>query len=173
LATKDHFSSNWTSRVRGGKSHELVVDLVRVATGQPAVAHYRVAVHLHEPFGLADAAPLGQVLQDRDGLVLGETRLIKGGPLPFGEATTARAAFQDPILLSHTATAMNAEVQTTPSAVILTRGVEAAETGEIVHDKFRSCKAAATQSTRHNAVTYNRGKPFGKLLWDTTKMTEA
>src|SRR6516165_2903970 len=39
LPTKDHFSSNWTSRVSGGKSHELVVQLAGVVTGQPAVAH--------------------------------------------------------------------------------------------------------------------------------------
>jgi hypothetical protein len=72
LPTKDHFSSNWASRVRGGKSHDFVVDVRGVVSGQPAETHYRVAVHLYEPPGLADATPLVQVFQDRINLLLAE-----------------------------------------------------------------------------------------------------
>jgi hypothetical protein len=65
LATKAHFSSNWTSRVRGGKRDQLVVQVAGVLAGQSAQPADRVAVHLAEPAGLADAAPLGDMLQDR------------------------------------------------------------------------------------------------------------
>jgi hypothetical protein len=65
LATKDHFSSNWTSRVRGGKGDQLVVEVAGVLTGDLAQAADGASIHLAEPAGLADAAPLGDVLQDR------------------------------------------------------------------------------------------------------------
>ena len=51
LTTNDHFSSNWTSRVLGGKRHQLVVELAGVVAGQPGVADHGVAVHLHQPRG--------------------------------------------------------------------------------------------------------------------------
>jgi hypothetical protein len=69
LATNDHFSSNWTSRVLGGKSHEFVVELLGVLAGQQAVADDRVPVHPDQAAGLADADPLGDVLQDGHDLV--------------------------------------------------------------------------------------------------------
>jgi hypothetical protein len=65
LATKDHFSSNWTSRVRGGKSDQLVVEVAGVLAGEHAQAADGASVHLAEPTGLAHAAALGDVLQDR------------------------------------------------------------------------------------------------------------
>src|SRR6266542_6736598 len=45
LATNDHFSSNCTSRVFGGKSHALVVDVLGVAAGYQGQPHHRVLVH--------------------------------------------------------------------------------------------------------------------------------
>src|SRR4051794_36666960 len=59
LFTNDHFSSHWTSRVSGGKSHELVVELAGMVAGQPAVANDGIAIHLHESGGGADAVALG------------------------------------------------------------------------------------------------------------------
>jgi hypothetical protein len=68
LATNAHFSSNWTSRVRGGNGDQLVVEVAGLHASQAAQATDRAAVHLAEPAGLADAAALGDVLQDRFGL---------------------------------------------------------------------------------------------------------
>ena len=45
LATKAHFSSNWTSRVRGGKSDHLVVEVAGVLPGDSAQAADRAAIH--------------------------------------------------------------------------------------------------------------------------------
>jgi len=67
LATNAHFSSNWTSRVRGGKGDPFVVEVAGVLAGQAAQSAHRAAIYLAEPAGLADAAPLGDVLQDRLG----------------------------------------------------------------------------------------------------------
>ncbi len=64
FATKAHFSSNWTSRVRGGKPHEFFVEVAGLLAGQAAQAADGAAIHPAEPAGLADAAPLGDVLQD-------------------------------------------------------------------------------------------------------------
>src|ERR1700690_2054410 len=44
LPTKDHFSSNWTSRVLGGKSHDFVVDIVGVLTSHQGQADDRILV---------------------------------------------------------------------------------------------------------------------------------
>src|SRR3954447_17899036 len=65
LATNAHFSSNWTSRVRGGKGDQLVVEVAGVLAGDRAPAADGASVRLAEPAGLTDAAPLGDVLQDR------------------------------------------------------------------------------------------------------------
>src|SRR4051812_6879051 len=54
LATKAHFSSNWTSRVRGGKPDQLVVEVAGMLAGQLAQAADGAAVHLAEPAGLTD-----------------------------------------------------------------------------------------------------------------------
>src|SRR3954464_3031334 len=59
LATKAHFSSNWTSRVRGGKGDQFVVEVPGVLACELAQAADAAPVHLAEPAGLADAAPLG------------------------------------------------------------------------------------------------------------------
>jgi hypothetical protein len=75
LATKAHFSSNWTSRVRGGKRDQLVVKVAGVIAGDPAQAADRAAIHLAEPAGLADAAPLGDVIQDRLDLLRRQPRV--------------------------------------------------------------------------------------------------
>jgi hypothetical protein len=63
LKTNDHFSSNWTSWVRGGKGHELVVEGPGVASGQPAVADHGVGGHADESGGGPHAAAIGDVLE--------------------------------------------------------------------------------------------------------------
>ena len=65
LATNDHISSSWTSRVSGGKGHELVVGVPGVLSGLAGQPHDGVAVDADEPFGLADAVALDQVFAGR------------------------------------------------------------------------------------------------------------
>ena len=87
LATKDHFSSNWTSVVVGGKSHELVVELAGVAAGEPGVAGDGLAVDFRQPGRLAGADALGEVLEDGECLAVGEA----GVEPPAGHLVAGRA----------------------------------------------------------------------------------
>src|SRR3954452_13025038 len=78
LATKDHFSSNWTSRVRGGKGDQLVMEVAGVLAGDLTQAADGAPIPPAEPAGLADAAALGDVLQDRLDLRRGEAGIEQG-----------------------------------------------------------------------------------------------
>jgi hypothetical protein len=108
-----------------------------------AVAHYCVTMHLHEPLGLADAAPLGQVLQDREGLLFGEVRPEERGALALGEPPLAGAASQEAVLFLLPVAAADHEVGPAADAVVGSRGVQAAEVREVVHDVGISWVSAA------------------------------
>jgi hypothetical protein len=73
LATNDHISSNWISRVSGGKSYEFVVGVRGVPSGQSSQPHDGVAMDPDESFGLTDSVAFDQVLQDGDGLLRRQT----------------------------------------------------------------------------------------------------
>src|SRR3954470_24491145 len=69
LATKFHFSSNWTSRALGGKRHEFVVKELGPVASLGEVARDGVPGDASQPAGGADAASLSEVFQDGGGLV--------------------------------------------------------------------------------------------------------
>jgi hypothetical protein len=94
LATKDHFSSNWTSRVWGGKSHEFVVELLGVLTGQGGVADDGVLADADQASGLADATAVGQVFQEGQSFFRGQPSLEQRRALAFRETGLARAAVE-------------------------------------------------------------------------------
>jgi hypothetical protein len=133
LATNDHFSSNWSSVVRGGEGGQFVVGRHGVVAGLVSVTGHRVAVDSHRAFGLADAAPLGEVLQDGGGLSLGQMRTEQRGALAFGGAIAARAASEEADRGVLAVATGNGEVLTTPDAVIGTLGIQATESREVVH----------------------------------------
>jgi hypothetical protein len=134
LATKAHFSSNWTSRVRGGKHDQFVVEVAGVLSGQSAVATDRVAVHFAEPPGLADATPLGDVLQHRFDLLGREPGAEENRTLALGEAGLAGAATEHAADLLGTISAGHAQISRPSLAVVGTLGIQAAESREVVHD---------------------------------------
>jgi hypothetical protein len=72
LPTNAHFSSNCTSRVFGGKSHEFVVELLGVLTGQETESNDGVLVDSDQAASLSDAAPLSNVSQNLDHLGFGQ-----------------------------------------------------------------------------------------------------
>jgi hypothetical protein len=84
LAMKFHFSSNWTSRVSGGKSHELVVEVLGLVAGEGDVSQDGVLGDADESAGGADAAALADVPEDGDGLLGGQLAAFEGGALAFG-----------------------------------------------------------------------------------------
>src|SRR5512142_980116 len=85
LPTNDHFSSNWTSRVRGGKSHELVVSVVGMLSGDAGQSADGVGIDADHPSGGADAAALVEVLKHGEGLLFGEMAVEQGRALARGE----------------------------------------------------------------------------------------
>jgi hypothetical protein len=133
LATKDHFSSSWTSRVRGGKSHELVVSVVGLPSGGAGQSDDGIGSDADEASGLSDAIALGQVVEDSDRGLLGESAAVQGRALPFGEASAAGVTVELAKLLALADSAADEEVAGIAPAVQRTVGILAAETGEVVH----------------------------------------
>src|ERR1019366_10743395 len=84
LPTKFHFSSNWTSRVSGGKSHEFVVVKLGLVAGKGEVAGDGIPGDASEATGGAGAAALADVVEDGDDLVGRQLGALEGGALEFG-----------------------------------------------------------------------------------------
>src|SRR3954453_11677366 len=133
LATKAHFSSNWASRVRGGKGDQLVVQVAGVLAGDLAQASDGAPVHLAEPAGLADAAPLGDVLQDRLDLLRRQPRVEQGRPLALGEAGLAGGAAEHAPRLVGAVTAGDGQVSGPALTMLGAAGIQAAEARQVVH----------------------------------------
>jgi hypothetical protein len=135
LATKDHFSSNWTSRVLGGKSHEFVVELLGVLAGAKAVADDGVLADAHQAAGLADAAALGEVVQDGEGFFGTQAGVEQGRALAFGEACLAGLAVEQAAWWRSIACA-DGEIAVASFTVVGTVGVLTAESVEVVVHGF-------------------------------------
>jgi hypothetical protein len=133
LATYDHFSSNWTSVVRGGEGDQLVVGRHGVVAGLTGVAGHRVAVDADEPLGLADAAAVGDVLQDGDGLLSGQMGAEQRGALAFGEPIATGTTSEEADRVGLAVVAADGEVSPAPQGVIGAVGIQAAEPREVVH----------------------------------------
>jgi hypothetical protein len=128
LNTNDHFSSSWTSSVRGGKSHEFVVEFSGVLAYSSAVADHRVAVDADLPGGGSDPVAVGQVPDHGDGLVLGQARPEQGGALPLGEPGLAGATVEQPDGLGLAVVASDGQIAVSPLAIVGAIRVLAAET---------------------------------------------
>jgi hypothetical protein len=83
---KDHFSSNGTSRVLGGENHEFVVELLDMLARKDGQAYHGVLVDAEPASGLTKATTLLQMLEYRQGFVLGEFGVVEWDAFTFGEA---------------------------------------------------------------------------------------
>jgi hypothetical protein len=127
LATNAHFSSNWASRVFGGKSDQFVVKVAGVISGDSAQTADCAAIDLAKSSGLADATPLGDVVQDGLKCLGREPGIEVRRPLPLGKTGLASAAPEhSPLLLRAVATG-HGQISGPPLAMIRTVGIEAAE----------------------------------------------
>ncbi len=63
-------------------------------SGQRAVADHRILAHAHEATGLAHAYAFGDVIEDRQGLLIREARLEQGSALSLGETLLAGSAVE-------------------------------------------------------------------------------
>jgi hypothetical protein len=135
LATNDHISSNWTSRVSGGKGHELVVCVPGVLSGPACQPHDGVAVDTDKTLGLADAIALDQVFEDGDCLLRGQAGMGQRGALALGEAGLARPAVEQSDVVVLTVAVADREIAGITSTVERAIGILAAEAREVVHDE--------------------------------------
>ena len=105
-------------------------------------AGYRVPVNPHETAGLADATILVQVLQDRDGLVLGEFAAVQGRALALREAALARPTGQDAAFFLRSVPEANPQVVQATLAVVGAIGIQAAEVFQVVHGSTQRVSGA-------------------------------
>jgi hypothetical protein len=124
LATNDHISSSWISRVSGGKGHELVVDVPGVLAGLAGQPHDGVAMD-------ADEA-LDQMLEDGDDLLRGQAGVRQRAALSFGEAGFAGVAVEQSDVPVFAVAVPDREISGVASAVERAIGILAAEAREVV-----------------------------------------
>src|SRR5215211_708270 len=134
LPTNDHFSSNWTSVVAGGKGDQLVVQFGRVVARESGVPGDGVRVDSGEPSGLAGADPLGHVRQDRDRRRRGEPGFEQGCALAFRESGLAGRAPEHPTGLARPVPRGHTQVPVSPLPDVGTVRVLTAERPQVVHD---------------------------------------
>jgi hypothetical protein len=109
------------------------MSIVGVLSGGAGQSDDGVAVDADQAPGLADTVAFGQVLQDRDGGLLGEVTAIQRRALAFGEAGAAALAVELSELLVLAEPAADREVTGIASAVDRAVRILAAEAGEVVH----------------------------------------
>jgi hypothetical protein len=133
LPTNAHISSNWTSLVRGGKRHELVMSVVGVFPGQFRQAGDGIGVDVDQASGLSDAASLGEVSEDGASLLVGQMGMEQGRALAFGEAVLAGVAVEQADVILLAVAGADGEIARVASAVGGAIGLLAAEAREVVH----------------------------------------
>jgi hypothetical protein len=136
LATNDHFSSNWTSRVRGGKSHALVVDVLGLAAGDQSQPDHGVFVDPDQAAGLADATTFLEMLEDGQGFVVAQFTAVQGRAFAFGEAALTGATGQNAAVFVGTIAESDAQISEATAAVVGAARVLAAEGFQVVHQRF-------------------------------------
>src|SRR4051812_17417279 len=138
LSTKDHFSSNWTSRVRGGKSHELVVSVVGMLADHAGQASDGVGIDADQASGRSDTTALVEVLEHGEGLFFGEMAVEQGRALALGEARLAGLAVEQADVVLLAVAGADREIAGVTAAVEGAFGILTAEAREVVHAGGRS-----------------------------------
>jgi hypothetical protein len=112
------------------------MNLSSVPARSEAVANDGILVHADQAARLADAAALGNVVQERDDLLIGQTTLEEGSAFSFGEAIFTGFAVEEPAALF---AVMTADGQSSGTSLAIVRAVRVltAEASQVVHDSSR------------------------------------
>ena len=95
--------------------------------GDSAQAADGTTIYLAEPSSLSDAAPLGDVLQDRFDLLPRQSRVEEGRPFPLREASLAGTTTEHASLLPGAVAAGHGQISGPPLAMLGAVGIQAAE----------------------------------------------
>jgi hypothetical protein len=109
------------------------MSVVGVSPGQLGQSDDRIAVDVDQAPGLSDAAALGEVLEHRAGLLLGQVGVEQRGALALGEAVLAGVAVEQADVVLLAVAVADREVCGVSLAVEGAVGILAAEAREIVH----------------------------------------
>jgi len=139
LLAHAHISSNWTSRVRGGKSHELVMSVAGMSSGHLRQAGDGVSVDVHQASGPSEDVALGEVLEHGAGLLVGQVGLEQGRALALGEAVLAGFAVVQADVIVVAVGCADGEVPCVAAAVERANRLLATEPSEVV-DGMRSSR---------------------------------
>jgi hypothetical protein len=93
----------------------------------------RVLIHTDQASGGPRAATLADVIEDVEGLLVGQSGLLQDGPLAFGEAGLAGAAGDHADAMAFATGALEGEMSLTPTAGIGALGILAAEVLDGMH----------------------------------------
>jgi hypothetical protein len=104
-----------------------------MVASEEAVADDGVLIDLDQAAGLADTTALGEVLQDGNGLVFGESAIKKRSPFAFREACFTGATAEQAALVAAIAHG-HGKVAVAAFAVVGAVRVETAEVRKIIHD---------------------------------------
>ena len=106
-----------------------------VRAGELAVASDGIGGDPAESAGLADAAPFGDMLQDRLDLLGGQSSVEEWRPLAFGEAALADPAAENAFGLFGSVAMRHGEISSPSFAVLGAVMIETAEEREVIHEK--------------------------------------
>ena len=109
-------------------------------TGPQTVADHGVLADAEQAAGLTNADAFGDVLQDGDGLVVGQARVEQGRALAFGEAVLAGAAIEEAPLFG-AVTHAHGQVAVPTLAIVGALLVLTAEATQVVHGALRNGEA--------------------------------
>jgi hypothetical protein len=123
------------------------MSVVGVLSGPAGQAGDGVAVDADEATGLPGAVALGEVVQHRAGLALGEVRAEQRSALALGEAIPAGLAVEEANVVVLAEVAADGEVAGVAVPVECAVGVLAAEASEVVHGSERTglCPGVVTR----------------------------
>src|SRR5512144_2998985 len=113
------------------------MSVVGMSSGGVGQADDGVGLDADEAAGLSDAVALGQVVEDGDGRLLGESAAVQRRALAFGEASAAGMAVELAKLLVLADSAADREIVGVALAVKRTVGIVATKAGEVVHGVSR------------------------------------
>jgi hypothetical protein len=125
---------------------------MRVIAGDPAEAADGATIDLAEPAGLSDAAPLGDVLQDRFDLLRWQSGVEERSPFALREASLANSAAEHASGLLRAIATGHREISGSALAIFKALGIQAAEAREVVHGA-----APPTRSSRSTTSCVTSG----------------